>query len=428
MAAFLPPPPALGDRPPAGAATVRGGRPPRGGPGGWPGGAAVWRRAAGASPCTSPPLCPPLIRGRSLAVSYTAAATAAAAAITAAAAAGATRLTVDVPPSRAESRAGTLVGRYEADLSFAGALLTALGAVEGPAGWARVGEDVEIRHCVNPQGGGDYLTEEGLWGVVGEATASAPGGGGGGGGLTGTVTVLGNAGVDVAALAGVGAVVAASPPAGVVVLLNGGASRVTWLDRLGWGRGRAAAAAALDAFVPAYALARIGGDGVMGYAWGGEWTVWKVRGGGGGTWRACPFSSAGAGSSPASVTRTRRSSGGWRWPHDPGGRWHGHRGRVAFALYPWGGGPRWSALLLSFSCFLLGFPCFDLDDWVFLCSFFSFLPLLYSFPPLHLPFSISLPGAHYMQLWSVALGIPCQGAIGVMGPGRDCFPQSHDGR
>lgn len=212
---------------------------------------------------------PPLIRGRSLAVSYTAAATAAAAAITAAAATGATALTVDVPPSRAESRAGTLVGRYEADLSFASALLTALGAAEGPAGWARVGEDVEIRHCVNPQGGGDYLTEEGLWGVVGDAP-------------TGAVTVLGNAGVDVAALAGVADAVAASPPGGVVVLLNGGASRVTWLDRLGWGRGRAAAAAALDRFVPAYALARIGGDGVMGYAWGGEWTVWKVRGGGGG--------------------------------------------------------------------------------------------------------------------------------------------------
>ncbi|GAB0495892.1 hypothetical protein MMPV_007202 [Pyropia vietnamensis] len=278
--AFLPPPSALGG-PLAGVAAIGGGRPQRryaGGSSGW----AVRRRATGApghrpppsvaqaapndggtrSPAVGGTPAPPLIRGRSLAVSYTAAATAAAAAITAAAATGATRLTIDVPPSRAESRAGTLVGRYEADLSFASALLVALGAVEGAGGWARVGEDVEIRHCVNPQGGGDYLTEEGLWGVVGETSAS---------GLGGTVTVLGNAGVDVSALAGVADAVASSPPGGVVILLNGGLSRVTWLDRLGWRRGRGAVAAALDAFVPAYALARIGGDvdGVEGAGRGG---------------------------------------------------------------------------------------------------------------------------------------------------------------
>jgi len=107
--------------------------------------------AASAAPAAaSPP--PPLIRGRSLAVSYSAAATAAAASITSAVVdGGATAVTVDVPPSRAESRSGTLVGRYEADLSFAVALLEALGAPEGAAGYERIGENVEIRHTNNPQ-------------------------------------------------------------------------------------------------------------------------------------------------------------------------------------------------------------------------------------------------------------------------------------
>jgi len=107
--------------------------------------------AASAAPAAATPP-PPLIRGRSLAVSYSAAATAAAASITAAVVTGgATAVTVDVPPSRAEARSGTLVGRYEADLSFAAALLEALGAPEGPAGYERIGENVEIRHTNNPQ-------------------------------------------------------------------------------------------------------------------------------------------------------------------------------------------------------------------------------------------------------------------------------------
>ncbi|CDF32197.1 unnamed protein product [Chondrus crispus] len=96
-------------------------------------------------------------------------------------------LTLDFPPDRSETDTGTLVSRYENNLNFAEKLLLELGASSPTP----VGPNIQICDNINPQGGGEYLTDDEV--MVGlKAPVDKLGGR--------VVTVLLNAGVDVDSL------------------------------------------------------------------------------------------------------------------------------------------------------------------------------------------------------------------------------------
>lgn len=167
------------------------------------------------------------------------------------------RLTVDFPPERSETRAGTLVSRFENNLNFLqqlGARLSAQGAA--PACLERVGPVVEIRDNVNPQGGGEYLTDDecmvGVRIAKGDARTAR------------TTTLLLNAGVDAATLRQVRAL--DDDADGVVVLLNCGLERVSWFAKLGF-------AAYIDSFDAAYYLRAVAAGGWLFRRGGDAWMV-----------------------------------------------------------------------------------------------------------------------------------------------------------
>lgn len=152
------------------------------------------------------------------------------------------KLTLDFPPERSETRAGTLVSRFENNLNFAEKLLSSLGGSVSSA--QRVGPSVEICDNVNPQGGGEYLTDDEV--MIG-LRSSLPALGGR------TVTVLLNAGVDADTLKQVRE--HDKDEGGVVVLVNCGVERLSWFAKLG-GFGEY-----IERFRPAYYLKNIAGNG-----------------------------------------------------------------------------------------------------------------------------------------------------------------------
>lgn len=152
-------------------------------------------------------------------------------------------VTLDFPPESSETRAGTLVSRYENNLNFMEKLLEALGCAEGT--WRPVGGSLEIRNNVNPQGGGDYLTDDEC--MTGFSTACCPHLGSSGRSLI----LLINAGVDASTL---GQVQKLDDGKSAVILLNCGLGRVSWFSKMSF-------ATYIDKYEPAYYLKLVAGNG-----------------------------------------------------------------------------------------------------------------------------------------------------------------------
>lgn len=167
------------------------------------------------------------------------------AAVVAGALGGARLLTVDFPPERTEQRAGTLVSRFENNLNMCEKMLEELGVARGE--WANVGTGVvEIRDNVNPQGGGDYLTDDEC--MIGVRAACPK--------LDGRpVMVLINAGMDKATLRQVQEL--DKDERDVVVLVNCNLASLSFFDKLrGFGK-------YIDQFQPAYYLKLFLGVGML---------------------------------------------------------------------------------------------------------------------------------------------------------------------
>jgi hypothetical protein len=158
---------------------------------------------------------------------------------------GARLLTVDFPPERTEQRAGTLVRRFENNLNMCEKLLEELGVARGE--WTSVGTGVvEIRDNVNPQGGGDYLTDDEC--MIGVRALSPRLGGR-------PVMMLINAGVDKATLRQVKDLDEGGRD--VIVLVNCNLSSLSFFDKLG-GLGTY-----IDQFKTAYYLKLFLGVGML---------------------------------------------------------------------------------------------------------------------------------------------------------------------
>lgn len=164
------------------------------------------------------------------------------------------RVSVDFPPERNETRAGTLVSRYENNLNFMSKLVTRLGG--NPDTAKRLGPVVEIRDNVNPQGGGEYLTDDEC--LVGMRVAAAPT-------LDGRcVTLLLNTGVDASTLKQIKQY--DEDDDGVVVLINCALDRMSWFAKLSFAK-------YVDSFRPAYYLKVIATGGWFIKSGMEPWTV-----------------------------------------------------------------------------------------------------------------------------------------------------------
>lgn len=203
------------------------------------------------------------------------------------------RLTVDFPPARSETRAGTLVSRFEHNLSFIDALAERLSRRASDAyvdvdasvdvgGCERLGPAVEIRDNVNPQGGGEYLTDdECLIGVrltiplpssrssssstSTSSIISSPAPPDSKGPSSRCVTILMNAGVDAATLKQVSSYDV--DQTGIVVLVNCNLERLSWFAKLGFAK-------YIESFAPAYYLKAIAPGGWLQKCGDAPWTAY----------------------------------------------------------------------------------------------------------------------------------------------------------
>lgn len=164
------------------------------------------------------------------------------------------KLTIDFPPEMSESRAGTLVSRYENNLNFMEKLLRELGTT--PAQCQSVGGAVQICDNVNPQGGGEYLTDDEC--MVGLRTASCPGAQGR------PLLIMINAGVDASTLGDVKGF--DTNKKGIVILLNCGLDRLSWFAKLSFAK-------YIESYEPVYYLKNIGGNGWLLKNGVGPWRV-----------------------------------------------------------------------------------------------------------------------------------------------------------
>jgi Domain of unknown function (DUF1995) len=153
-------------------------------------------------------------------------------------------LTVDFPPERSETRAGTLVSRFENNLNFCEKLLEQLGVPIEEC--LSLGGHVEIRLNINPQGGGDYLTDDEC--MVARRAILCPRLGG-----TKSVMVMINAGVDASTLKQVKALDVETGGEDVIVLVNCGLDRLDFFSKFGYAK-------FIDSFVPAFYLKLILGS------------------------------------------------------------------------------------------------------------------------------------------------------------------------
>jgi hypothetical protein len=163
--------------------------------------------------------------------------------------------TIDFPPERSESRAGTLVTRYENNRNMCEKLLIELGSA--PDTWSEVGGNVRICDNINPQGGGEYLTDdEVMVGFQGTSTA-----------LSGhPVTILINAGVDASTLRQVKGLDNGDD---IIVLVNCGLDRMSYFAKLGFAK-------YINAFEPIYFLKTFLGGGVL-FKWArGPWRAYAA--------------------------------------------------------------------------------------------------------------------------------------------------------
>lgn len=164
------------------------------------------------------------------------------------------KLTIDFPPEYSETRAGTLVSRYENNLNFCEKLLSALGATS----LHPVGAQVRICDNVNPQGGGEYLTDDEV--MVGLKAYTE----------RGSVMTLINAGVDIDTLRQVRDM---EEEGTALVLVNCGLERLSWVHRLRFGK-------YFTQFGVSYCLKRIGGNGWLLKCGEEPWGIWMDVSGG----------------------------------------------------------------------------------------------------------------------------------------------------
>lgn len=164
------------------------------------------------------------------------------------------KLTVDFPPERSETRAGTLVSRFENNFNFVYALAKRLGVASDRCQW--VGPLVEIRDNVNPQGGGEYLTDdECMVGIRLNSTDTTMGK---------QVTILLNAGVDASTLKQIQKYDVNEN--GIIVLVNCALDRVSWFAKLGFAK-------YIDSFSEAYYLKQVPPAGWLFKCAPEPWTV-----------------------------------------------------------------------------------------------------------------------------------------------------------
>jgi Domain of unknown function (DUF1995) len=157
-------------------------------------------------------------------------------------------LTIDFPPERSENRAGTLVARYENNRNMCEKLLMQLGAL--PDSWVEVGGNVQICDNINPQGGGEYLTDDEVMAGFRAQCSLLDGR---------SVTILINAGVDASTLKQVKEL---DNGRDVVVLINCGLDRMSFLSKLGFAK-------YIDSFEPVYFLKVFLGTGLL-FKWAYE--------------------------------------------------------------------------------------------------------------------------------------------------------------
>lgn len=164
------------------------------------------------------------------------------------------RLTIDFPPEASETSAGTLVSRYENNLNFSEKVLEGLGVPCGTC--EHVGGTVEICDNINPQGGGEYLTDDEC--MVGFRARSCPS-------LDGRpILVMINAGVDASTLRDIPKY--DTDMSAVVVLVNCGIDRLSWFAKRSF-------AGYIDTYKSAYYLKNVAGNGWL-YKYGN--TPWSV--------------------------------------------------------------------------------------------------------------------------------------------------------
>lgn len=155
---------------------------------------------------------------------------------------GSLRLTLDFPPQVSEQRAGTLVSRYENNLNFMEKLFAELGTP--PQTCVRVGGTVDIRDNINPQGGGEYLSDDECMVGLRAAACSRLGGR--------PLLMMINAGVDASTLGDMKKF--DTDTNAVVVLINCGLDRLSWFAKLSFAK-------YIDTYVPAYYLKNVAGNG-----------------------------------------------------------------------------------------------------------------------------------------------------------------------
>lgn len=169
------------------------------------------------------------------------------------------KLTVDFPPERSETRAGTLVSRFENNFNFVYALAKRLGVASDRC--QRVGPLVEIRDNVNPQGGGEYLTDdECMVGVRLDSSYTTMGK---------QVTILLNAGVDASTLKQIQKY--DTDEKGIIILVNCALDRVSWFAKLGFAK-------YIDSFSEAYYLKQVPPAGWLLKCAPEPWTVFVQQG------------------------------------------------------------------------------------------------------------------------------------------------------
>jgi hypothetical protein len=165
---------------------------------------------------------------------------------------GKDRMSVQFPPDEGP----TLVRRYEFQLGFAYSLLKRARAESVE----QVGKKVLIRDNIDIRGGGEYLSEEGLFGLHAFFRTKL-------GGRACGLKVVMNSGLDASACREADKFLGQDP----LLLLNCNLDKMSFFDRLGKG-------AFFDSFTPVYYCARVRGAFLL-YVYPGRWQLFGITGG-----------------------------------------------------------------------------------------------------------------------------------------------------
>ena len=193
---------------------------------------------------------PPIIDARKLSISYKELASRAAEGVTAALEAGHRRVSVEIPQISSADRS-TIARRFEDDNNWLLALAELLGAGKNPAS---VGSEVGIMQG-GFEGGGDYLSDEGLYGYSWRGPRDL-----------GMLTAVGNSEVGSSALSDLKSL---DDGSGRLLLFNLGLDRLSFFDKIGL--------PSFDDVQVAYLLRRVcGGAGFLSRQFPGDFCVWRV--------------------------------------------------------------------------------------------------------------------------------------------------------